>query len=223
MLKTQQQTLKHYEVLIKEITDKIAKVKTKIDRFSILRVVLLIIEVFIFIGFVSVQNETLVLILGGCLSIPIAVFVLVIKKQNHLIKEEVYLKNLLWIYQNEANLLNGLPNGYHDGVSFEDENHPYLSDLDVFGKSSLFALINRSSTKIGVNQLVRHLSTESDKITILERQDAIKEILTKIESTFEFRAKLKGYDVSKIEQIKNKLKNQLSSQLTFTQIGRAHV
>lgn len=216
MLKTQQLILKHYEVSIKEITDKIAKVKIKVDRFSIIRVALLIVEVFIFIGFVSVQNETLVFILGACLSIPIAVFVIVVKKQNLLIKEELYLKNLLWIYQNEANLLNGLTNGYSDGSSFEDENHPYLSDLDVFGKSSLFALINRCSTQIGINQLLRHLSTENDKKTILERQDAIKEILTKIDSTFEFRAKLKGHDVSKIEQIKNKLKNQLSSQLTFT-------
>lgn len=216
MLKTQQLILKHYEVLIKEITAKIANVKIKVDRFSILRVALLILEVFIFIGFVSVQSEIFVLILGLCLFIPIVIFVFVVKKQNLLIKEEDYLKNLLWVYQNEANLLNGLPNGYSDGAMFEDESHPYLSDLDIFGKSSLFALINRCSTKIGINQLVKHLSAESDKITTLERQDAIKEISTKIESTFEFRAKLKGHDVSKIEQIKAKLANQLSCQLGFT-------
>lgn len=216
MLKTQQKTLQQYEVLIREITNKIAKLKIKVDRFSILRVALLIIEVFIFIGFVSIESEFFVFILGLCLFIPVVVFVFVVKKQNLLIKEEDYLKNLLWVYQNEVNLLNGLPNGYSDGAVFEDESHPYLSDLDVFGKSSLFALINRCSTKIGINQLVRHLSAENDKTTILERQVAIKEISKKIDSTFEFRAKLKGHDVSKIEQIKSKLANQLGGQLEFT-------
>ena len=216
MLKNQQQTLQHYQFLIKEITDKIAAIKIKIDRFSILRVALLLVEVVIFITFVSVENKTIVLLMGICLLLPIAIFVVVVKKQNHLIKVDIFYKNLFWVYQNEENLINGLSNGYNNGSAFEDENHPYLSDLDIFGKSSLFELINRCSTKIGIDQLVKHLSAENDKTTILARQDAVKEILTKIDSTFEFRAKLKGHDVSKIEQIKSKLENQLSQQLEFT-------
>lgn len=216
MLKMQQHAHHNYEVIINELIDKIDKVKRKVDKYSFLRVALLLVEILIFIAFVSVQNQTAVFVIGVCLLLPIAIFVVVVKKQNTLIEEEAYLKNLLWVYQNELNLMNGLPNGYNDGTSFEDENHPYLSDLDIFGSSSLFALMNRCTTKIGIEQLAKHLSVESSKTKILERQDAVKEISTKIDSTFEFRAKLKGHDVSKIEQIKAKLANQLSSQLTFT-------
>lgn len=213
---TQNKLLANYQSLTNITAEKIAKIKAKIDRYSFLRVALLFAEILIFIAFVSVQNQTAVTIIGVCLLLPIAVFIIVVKKQNLLIKEETYLTDLLWVYQNEVNLMNGLPNGYNDGAVFEDENHPYLSDLDIFGPSSLFALINRCITKIGIDQLAKHLSTESDKTTILNRQEAVKEISTKIDRTFEFRAKLKGHDVSKIEQIKNKLKNQLSNQLTFT-------
>lgn len=216
MPNTQNQILKNYQSLIDVTAEKIAKIKIKVDRYSFLRVALLLVEILIFIAFVSVQNPTAVQVIGVCLLLPIATFIVVVKKQNALIKDEIYLKNLLWVYQNEVNLMKGLANGYSDGAVFEDESHPYLSDLDTFGPSSLFALINRCTTKIGIDQLAKHLSAESTKKTILERQDAVKEISTKIDSTFEFRAKLKGHDVTKIEQIKKKLKNQLSNQLTFT-------
>jgi DNA mismatch repair ATPase MutS len=212
----QNKLLANYQSLTQLTAEKIAKIKIIVDRYSFLRVALLLAEILIFIAFVSVQNQTAVLIIGICLLLPIAIFVIVVNKQNLLIKEETYLKNLLWVYQNEVNLMSGVANGYSDGSVFEDENHPYLSDLDIFGSSSLFALINRCTTKIGIDELAKHLSIESDRTTILDRQEAAKEISTKIDSTFEFRAKLKGHDVDKIEQIKHKLKNQLSNQLTFT-------
>ncbi len=208
--------LKNYQSLIDTTTGKIADIKIKIDRYSFLRVALLFVEVLIFIAFVSLKNQTVVLFIGFCLILPVAIFVLVVKKQSVLMKTEAYLKNLLWVYQNEKNILNGLTNGYGDGAEFENEYHHYLSDLDIFGKSSLFSLINRCCTKIGINQLVLNLSSANDKVTILNRQEAIKEISTKIQSTFEFRAKLRGHDLSKIEQIKTQLNNQLGDQLEFT-------
>lgn len=216
MPNTENLILNNYQRLVDLTAEKIATIKIKVDRYSFLRVALLIIEVLIFISFVSVQNQSAILITGLCLLLPIAVFVFVVKKQNVLIKDETYFKNLLWVYQNEVNLLNGLANGYSDGTAFENENHPYLSDLDIFGKSSLFELINRCSTRNGIDQLAKYLSIESEKTSILERQDAVKEIVTKIASTFEFRAKLKGHDVTKIEEIKYKLATQLRHQLKFT-------
>lgn len=217
MLKTQQEVLSRYELLIKECTTQINALKIKIDRFSFIRVALLIVEVFIFISFVRSESELATLMGGLCLIIPIIVFVVVVKKQNVLIKEETYLKNLLWVYQNEANLIHGMANGYDDGSIFEDEAHPYTSDLDIFGKSSLFALINRCSTKNGLTYLAEHLSSAVNKESILSRQVAVKEIAADIDRTFRFRANLKGHDVSKIEEIKEKLKHKLGAQLQFTQ------
>lgn len=216
MLKTQEEIKTKYELLVKDITAEIAKVKIKIDKFSFIRVALLIAEIFVFVSFVKAENDIATLIGGICLIIPIAVFVVVVKKQNVLQKTETYLRHLLWVYKNEVNLINNEANGYDHGTAFEDENHPYLADLDIFGSSSLFALINRCSTKNGVDHLSKNLIEPNTKLEILARQEAVQEITTHIDSTFEFRANLKGHDVSKIEQIKEKLRGKLADQLLFT-------
>ncbi|RYG21881.1 MAG: DNA mismatch repair protein MutS, partial [Chitinophagaceae bacterium] len=148
--------------------------------------------------------------------LPVFIFVVVVRKQNILANYETYLKNLVWVYQNEVGILNGGPNGYADGSAFEDESHPYSADLDVFGKSSLYELINRCVTKRGTDKLALNLSREGDLETILARQLAIQEITSDIDRTFKFRANLKGNELSKIEEIKYKLKEQLAQQLEFT-------
>lgn len=216
MFKTEQEILANYEILKEEVQAKLTAVKIKIDRFSFIRVTLLLIEIGFFVGFVSVTNELANAIFSIALIIPIVVFILVVKKQNALSKQESYLKDLLWIYQNEINVLKGVGNGYLDGSLFDADAHPYSSDLDVFGKASLYDLINRGTTKDGTEKLANHLTIEISKEIILSRQAAVIEILSVIETTFKFRANLKGNDVSKIEEIKHKLREQLTKQLAFT-------
>lgn len=225
MFKTQEEIQASYEFLLAEIKSKIATVKIKIDRFSFIRVALLIAEIALFVSFVRSDDDLAILIGIICLLVPIAIFIVVVKKQTALSKHEVYLKNLLWVYQNELNLLVGGENGYDHGTAFEDENHPYLSDLDIFGKSSLYALMNRCTTKVGLTKLAANLADESDKETILARQEAVREIVLEIASTFNFRASLRGHDVTKIEEIKYKLKKNLADQLRFThhQLLRGYV
>jgi len=217
MFKTEQEIHTNYEFLIGGVKTEITEVKTKIDRFSFLRVALLIVEVLLFVAFVSVTTDMAIVIMGFCLLLPIIIFIIVVKKQQVLSKKETYLKNLLWVYQNEVDLIMGKGNGYDQGVSFDDDNHPYLSDLDIFGKSSLFALINRCATKEGVTKLANNLTQESDKVHILARQAAVQEIVNEIASTFGLRANLRVHNTNKIAEIKYKLKEQLSKQLQFTQ------
>jgi DNA mismatch repair ATPase MutS len=217
MLKTQQDILANYQFLIRDITDKLAKVKTRLDQFSFVRVSLLIAEIFVFISFVKAETDLAILIGAFALILPIAIFVVVVKKQAKITKHERYLKNLLWVYENEVGLINGKENKYDKGEAFEDENHPYLADLDVFGKYSLFALTNRCSTKDGIENLAKNLKSPNSKADILDRQKAIKELIEVIDTTFSFRANLKGHDVTKIAQIQQKLKDQFAHQLLFTQ------
>lgn len=216
MLKTQQDILTNYQLIIQDLTDQLAKVKIRLDKFSFIRVALLIAEIFVFVSFVKAENNLAILIGAVALGIPIAIFIIIVKKQTKITKHETYLKNLLWVYQNEVNLFNGNANHYDNGKEFEDENHPYLADLDVFGSYSLFALINRCSTKNGIANLAKNLRSPNGKADILNRQVAIKELSGVIETTYSFRANLKGHDVTKIEQIGEKLKGQLADQLNFT-------
>ncbi len=217
MFKTEQEIQGNYEILIEETKRNLTVIKTKIDRFSIFRVALLLVEIVLFVGFVSSANDLITLIFGISLFIPVCVFVIVVRKQNLLNTNKAFLKNLLWIYQNEITLISGGANGYDNGSIFNDDNHPYTSDLDIFGKSSLYELINRCTTKRGTETLAHNLSTESNKKTILSRQIAVQEIASVIASSFKFRANLKGHEVGKIEEIKFKLKDQLAKQLEFTQ------
>ncbi len=216
MFKTQQEIQANYEIILADTKIQIAAVKAKIDRYSFIRVALLIAEIVLFVAFVSSKEDVSITIFGISLFIPVMIFVFVVKKQNVFNKHETYLKNLLWVYQNELNVLTGAANGYDNGSVFENDDHPYGSDLDVFGKSSLYELINRCTTKIGTENLAHHLISESDSATILARQAAVQEIKSVMDTTFNFRANLKGHDVSKIEEIKYKLKSQLTQQLRFT-------
>lgn len=211
----QDQVIQKYTTAITETAQKIASLKTKIDRFSFFRVGLLLLEILFFVLFVSAENETFAWVFGVLLLVPIAVFVLVVKKQNLLSKAENYFKNLLWIYENEIAVINGQQNGYDHGTRFEDESHPYLSDLDIFGKSSLYALINRCSTKKGINLLADQLALSNEKAKIEERQKAIQELANKIDDTYSFRAILKGSNVDGIDELKQKLNSKLTKQLIF--------
>jgi MutS domain V len=216
MLKNEPHRLKQYEDVVKELKIKIEGVKSRIDRFSFVRVALLFLEIAFFVALASAKGDVFFAIWSFLLLVPIAVFVIVVKKQNVLAQEANFLKNLLWVYENEINLINGLPNGYDHGNVFEDELHPYLSDLDIFGRSSLYELINRSASKIGLEELAKHLARANDKTTIMTRQEAIAELTEDIGRTFAFRANLRGHDLGKIEEIKYKLKNQLVKQVAFT-------
>lgn len=85
------------------------------------------------------------------------------------------------------------------GEEFKDDNHNYSSDLDIFGKGSLFQWINTASTYLGRNKLKETLSKCSKKVEeINKRQLAIKELSLKLKwrQRFEAEGKLIGEKVS---------------------------
>lgn len=216
MLNTEQDRLKQYEGSAKLQQEFISALKKQIDQLSMVRVALLLVEIGFFVGLASSNTDTAIAIWSVLLLLPIAVFVTVVKRQNKLENQYNFHRNLLWIFENEIGMLQGKPNGYDDGTVFEDEQHPYLSDLDIFGRSSLYALVNRGASKIGVETLAKHLATDSNKETILGRQQAIAELTTHIDSTFDFRANLRGHELNRIEEIQHKLNHQLVKQVAFT-------
>jgi len=215
MLKLQAQIISGYGEKIKEVSDGINQTKKLIDKLSLVRVGLFLTEILFFILLVRSADDGFRTLIQIALLLPVIAFAFVVRKQSRLDIEIDYKKQLLWVYQNEWNVLNGEENGYDHGTAFESETHTYTSDLDIFGRASLFALLNRCSTKNGNDVLAKKLAEKSSRDIILSRQEAVKEIITKIEETYSFRANLHGYDPDKIEQIKMQLKLQLGAQLEF--------
>ena len=215
MLKTQEQIIFGYSQSIAQVKAKIKETQKQLENFSYSRIALFLVEIVLFVLLLNSEDNIWRTVIQIGLIIPVIIFAIVVKKQSKLDKEIDYQKQLLWVYQNEWNQFNGIKNGYDDGAQYESENHPYTSDLDIFGNASLNSLINRCYTKKGKEVLAQNLSNNTDRETILSRQEAVKEVLEHIEDTFDFRANLHGYDINKIEQIKDQLDNHLGKQLAF--------
>ncbi len=66
-----------------------------------------------------------------------------------------------------------------DGVTgerYQDPNHPYAGDLDLFGTGSLFQLICQARTRLGEDTLALWLKGPADGETIRRRQQALDEL-----------------------------------------------
>lgn len=125
-------------------------------------------------------------------------------------KNNKRLKALIEINENEISCLQTRHNSlFYNGEEYLKPNHSYASDLDVFGKHSLFQLINRSVTKTGNDTLASWLSKPSLNKEISKRQDAVKELAKKIDwrqniIQYGFTGKLKNDDPNFVIEWGNK-------------------
>ena len=87
-----------------------------------------------------------------------------------------------------------------DGSNFIDQNHSYAYDLDIFGRKSIFQVINRTSIAEGTNKLASMLLTPlKDKAEIIDRQKAIAELSELIDFRQNFQA------IGNSNELQNKL------------------
>ncbi|MBN2191886.1 MAG: DNA mismatch repair protein MutS [Polyangiaceae bacterium] len=68
-----------------------------------------------------------------------------------------------------------------DGARFADPSHPYTSDLDVFGRGSLFQRISTAHTRFGQDALARLFSEASSASMIAARQAAARALAPELE------------------------------------------
>lgn len=94
-------------------------------------------------------------------------------------KEKIeHLSALLKVYQDEIKALEGDFSPFETGDSYQNPQHSYSFDLDVFGKSSLFNRICRTITSGGSEALARNLTRETPLSLedIERRRDLQKEL-----------------------------------------------
>ncbi|SEK66998.1 MutS domain V [Parapedobacter koreensis] len=139
--------------------------------------------------FMAVQSEWLWLVMALFFTI-IVLFMGLVWRQSKLEARKAALEDFLAVNQNEIDVSNGLPNRYPHGELFADSHHPYVSDLDVFGPSSLFAMVNRCATQLANRLLGGWLSSPAGAITIGMRQQTVKELAGDRDWCQQFQAKL---------------------------------
>ena len=94
-------------------------------------------------------------------------------------KEKIeHLSALLKVYQDEIKAWEGDFSPFETGDSYQNAQHSYSFDLDVFGKSSLFNRICRTITSGGSEALARNLTRETplNLEEIKRRRDLQKEL-----------------------------------------------
>lgn len=90
------------------------------------------------------------------------------------------------------------------GEEFQDSTHSYIKDLDIFGKNSLFQLLNRTNTHQGRERFQDNLKYQDFSIEEIEkRAEGIEELRTLIDFTddFETIGRLNSKDMKDPEKL----------------------
>tara|TARA_R110001583_G_scaffold33438_6_gene112980 strand:- start:4741 stop:6591 length:1851 start_codon:yes stop_codon:yes gene_type:complete len=177
--------MKIYRDNIKMYDAKLLKLSKILNRISFLRLFIFVISSTILIYLISSKLITPFFIV---FPISIICFALVIKHHNkiaYLRKHTSFLKGI-----NESEILRGKCNleEFDTGHKFINQNHPYTSDLDIFGQHSIFQLVNRTTTESGMILLSEWLSEPAPNYEIHDRQKAIKELSQKLDWRQDFQA-----------------------------------
>lgn len=203
--------LKYYKSNIEKSKNEISNMESNITKVGWSRLVIVIIM--IALGyFLYSKNSLIPLILSEVLLI--ATFIVVATYHNKLINKKEKVERFLEINEKGVKRINGeFKSIEDDGSEYINDSHPFSSDIDIFGKSSLFQLINDTLTKGGREKLVKSLSLEKlpSKEEIHNKQKGIEELGKKIE----WRQELLVRGKSKLKSKKREV-NELEALLKWS-------
>ena len=160
-----------------EMTEQaLTRVQGRINRISLLRVLLFCMAV---TGVIYFWNEGWAL-MAGTLVLTLLPFLMLIRYHNRLFWRKEYLEKERETSLQELAALDNDFSALDEGREYIDSSHLYTYDLDVFGAHSLFQCLNRTGTPLGKDLLASWLNQHlSNKEEILRRQEAIQELAEK--------------------------------------------
>ena len=156
-------------------TEKTQKLTSKITILSLCRLVVFVLTGFGVYMFLS-QWEIAVFIAA----IGLVVFGVLLSKYTKLKVEKALNEALVKVNEDEIKIASGDFYDREKGLQFQDSNHFYSLDIDLFGSGSFFQFINRTTLKSGTKKLADSLKSNTIN-QIVSRQNAIKELKNKIE------------------------------------------
>jgi hypothetical protein len=91
-------------------------------------------------------------------------------------RQRNHFRHLEEINKLEIRCLEGDFSGFKSGGEYAERDHPYSYDLDIFGSTSLFQLICRTTSKLASDMLAGCLKEPAQVDEIMSRQEAVKEM-----------------------------------------------
>ena len=173
-----------YQNKVVHYTEVLSKTNKKYNSISILR--LFSIFICLYLGFYYIKTNEILYSIGAF--IFFMGFVFLMRFHSRLSFQKQLTTALLKINENEIIYLKREKIPFENGIEFNDFHHPYAYDLDIFGDHSLFQNLNRTATFIGKKTLANQLLSQFQNKAILENQQAVKELKSKIEWRQDFYA-----------------------------------
>lgn len=118
---------------------------------------------------------------AGATAAFLFLFGLLINHHNSIKRKRDFFRQLAEVNEAEIKRLKYDFEGIDEGTEFMNENHDYAWDLDIFGRNSLFQLINRTGSRAGRQMLSRWMLTSATKDIIKSRQQAVQELMPMVE------------------------------------------
>jgi len=176
-----------YHENIDRASAEISRLDKKINLYSVLRVFTLLVGGYLIYS--AVKAEAVWLLYLSLLFV-ILIFAWLVSKQSKFSALKDFNRALLQVNENELGSIRSRTNIYDDGTEWMDDHHNYTSDLDIFGKQSLYHLLNRCATVFGRTKMAAWLENPAENDTILKRQSASLEIAGKRSWKVQFQAAL---------------------------------
>jgi len=147
-----------------------SKAQKQLRIYSLIRFVAFVSTIFLIYFFLGNQNVVLTsVVVGG------TIFGVFLKKYWRKKEETEHFSRLIDINNLELAVLKGDTSMLDRGDRFKDPKHAYSFDIDIFGESSFFQFLNRTSTIAGTEKLVSLLNQNSID-GIEQKQEAVKEL-----------------------------------------------
>jgi len=181
-----------YQDRIDTLTIASDKLKAKDKNFSIFRLLFFIVAVGIAIYLASISWLYSI----ACIVIALVSFSRLLRYHSTIIKERKLTTAIIDLNKNENKSIDNDHSGFENGIRYQNDTHPFTTDMDVFGDHSLFQMLNRTSTIFGEKILANRLSNGLTKDEIPKYQLAIQELGPKID----WRQRLHGLGKLDIEE-----------------------
>jgi len=176
-----------YQQRIAAAQQEIKKFADLITQYSILRLVifgLIVVAIYVSLNIIGIGLFIALMVL------LMLAFTWLVSRQSYFTEQKNYFTALKTVIENEVGSINVRSNIYSNGSEFADDKHSYTSDLDIFGKASLYQLVNRAATAPGKQTLAAWLSAPAQKERVLNRQQSLTELATKNTWKLDFQARL---------------------------------
>ncbi|MBN3521413.1 DNA mismatch repair protein [Algoriphagus lutimaris] len=166
--------MKGFDYDMDDLPGKIAQVKSNAGSLSFLRLL-----IFVGIGIFGVLTLSQSVLWALPLVAAIIIFIISIQKYNYKKDQEAIYNALILIDRQAGQRKDRELVGIDQGKEFQDKNHPFANDLDLFGEHSLFQLVNHTVSKGARKKLADLMKSSFDQKEAKKLQKASEELAGK--------------------------------------------